>query len=69
MRLPGPMDFVLNLIRQAEHACAEADPGMQEAAAMVYVGDVYQLLITRPGACYALPAPIESRDTVWPFIR
>jgi len=38
-------DFSRMLIHDAEIDCAEHDPGMVEAAAMVLVGDTYSLRV------------------------
>lgn len=65
----GLLDFALDLIRQAETACAETDTGMQEVAGMVYVGDVYALLVTRASGGPPAAGAAASRDGVWPFIR
>lgn len=62
------LDFATDLIRQAESACAKTDPGMEQAAGLVYVGDVYALLVARAGGT-GLCAETASREDVWPFIR
>lgn len=72
-------DLFLQLITQAEAACDD-DPVMHEAAAMVYVGDVYALRATHDlaGADSVTTASpttdLSSEQTgdslrVWPFIR
>jgi len=49
---------------------AVVDPGMNETAAMVYVGDVYSLLaLNQVNAHAAASRDPQARDTVWPFIR
>lgn len=80
MRQPeSGFDLFLRLIAQAEAACDD-DPVMHEAAAMVYVGDVYALRATHD---LAEAAPVTATPPVtdtsaeqtgaglrdWPFIR
>lgn len=69
MERAGLLDFVMDLIRQVETACEETDPGMQQAAGMVYVGDVYALLVTRDGESGLVRETVATRESVWPFIR
>jgi hypothetical protein len=65
-------DFCQSLIRDAEQECAENDPGMTDAAAMVLVGDVYALLVchgetsTAPESHYSTA---RENDDLSPFIR
>lgn len=58
----------------------EVDPFMDEAMAMVYVGDVYSLVAQEavvveektkpaPGKAPKHEMPPEENDAVWPFIR
>lgn len=63
------LDFATDLIRQAESACAETDPAMEQAAGLVYVGDVYALLVARAGGTGPCAEIVAARETVWPFIR
>ncbi len=65
----GLLDFALDLIRQAETECAETDAGMRQAAAMVYVGDVYALLVTHDTAAVPTAESHGGSRSVWPFIR
>lgn len=65
-------DFSKRLIREAETDCAEHDPGMVDAAAMVLVGDTYALLVCHggepPRERRALEA-FERENGLSPFIR
>lgn len=65
-------DFSMTLIHRAEHDCAEHDPAMADAAAMVLVGDVYALLVcrddTRPYVSSRVDAS-RGTDALSPFIR
>ncbi len=47
------------------------DAGWQETAAMVYVGDIYAVLLRDRAARRAAPvvAHDQRRDASWPFIR
>lgn len=63
----------VSLVNEAESECAETDPGMVDAAAMVLVGDVYSLLVSQvtlpdSKAEYA-PPDVEDDDALLPFIR
>jgi hypothetical protein len=64
-------NFSRNLIDRAESDCAETDPGMVAAAAMVYVGDVYALLVCRGNTerPQAVSAARERDEELSPFIR
>lgn len=63
-------DFCRNLILEAEHDCAESDPGMTDAAAMVLVGDVYALLVSRGETGKDSPHDAAREDDgLYPFIR
>jgi hypothetical protein len=68
MEPSGLLDIARKLVREAEHLCGDADVGMQEAAAMVYVGDVYALFVinaTDGERC----KEVAPADAIWPFIR
>lgn len=67
MNLGNVMNLSAALIEQAEIGC-ENDPGMYEAAAMVYVGDVYALYVTADSAANQELMPRE-REGLLPFIR
>lgn len=67
MNLGNVMNLSTALIKQAETEC-ENDPGMHQAAAMVYVGDVYALYAAADGAANQELTPHE-RDGLLPFIR
>ena len=65
-------EISMTLIHQAEDECAERDPDMISEAAMVFVGDVYALLVCEldtPPHRNAPPAERESNDVLSPFIR
>jgi hypothetical protein len=64
-------DFCRSLILEAEQECAESDPGLTDAAAMVLVGDVYALLVTHGETSLADERkPIAREDDgLSPFIR
>ena len=53
------------LIRKEE----SAHPGMQEVAAMVYVGDIYALIALGAEEENAVAPAGTPVDSVWPFIR
>lgn len=61
------LDLVAQIVRQAETACLDGDAAMRDAAGMVYVGDVYALLLTL--ADRDDPPATGASDSVWPFIR
>lgn len=67
-------ELSIALINRAERDCAEQDPGMADAAAMVLVGDIYALHVCRRAASPAVvapTAPAHRRDDgeLSPFIR
>jgi hypothetical protein len=47
------------------------DAAWQETAAMVYVGDIYAVLLRDRAARRSMPAAAhdQRRDASWPFIR
>ena len=61
------MDFSVALVEQAETGC-EDDPGMRDAAGMVYVGDIYALYAAADDAVNQESVSAPSGD-LWPFIR
>ena len=63
-------DFCRHLILEAEHDCEETDPGMTESAAMVLVGDIYALLVSRgQGGGEEQKSETRDDDGCYPFIR
>lgn len=64
-------EFSKTLILEVENECAETDPTMGDAAAMVYVGDIYALRV-----CHGEEVTREEGDDessrengISPFIR
>ena len=61
------MDFSVALVEQAETGCQD-DPGMKDAAGMVYVGDIYALYAAAGAVVNQENTAAPSGD-LWPFIR
>jgi hypothetical protein len=60
----------MRLIAQAERADHRVEDGLGEAAAMVYVGDVYSLSYADRLRASNAEKDLEDADgSVWPFIR
>jgi hypothetical protein len=72
-------DLSVDLVNNAEKACADSDPDdLGEAAGMVLVGDVYGMIVTNEDPVYVREAPkepvcedpeLKAIDALNPFIR